>query len=409
MPGECHVFQLEALEGLFFGQHGADLRGGPDRGHADLGLFSDHDLFELQPRHRQQRQCEGADLHRLAQPRLGRFFVRTGFQGHERNHGDRNDQEHEQHHRQLPDEVARLSFRPGPARGLRRRVDRLLPASRRVLARPFLRPRRLAALYSLLGLGIGQRFSLLAGLFLLFVAALFLFLPAGFLLGSAASAFLPLLPLPALLLLALPLLGFLHLLFLLAQGAHQGFAFLGVAALARLLFGETLEIRLAPGPFLLLAARTLLEFALGAHLGFHFGARFGLDASHALGFLAAHSLFHLPADALLRLAPGALLGLPAQRLLAAPPWGTLLGLTFCGLRGIDPGARLGLEPRFFLGLPSLALLRLAPGPVERLGLRTCLSLGLCLCRGLLARARRLGLARDFPGLRLQPFILARRL
>src|SRR5437867_6013123 len=222
-PGEGRAFQLDTLERSSVRQQGGAHRAGLHPGPAPRVLFSDHHLLELQLRERQQRQFDGADLDRLPEPRPRRLFILSGFQGHEGKRGNRHDQGQEQHHRKLLREAAGPSLRPDFPRGKPLFLGRL------VLFRPaLLRPRRLAGLLSRLRL----RLFLFADALLLLLGALLLFLALGFLLGPATGA---LLPFPALLLLALSVLGFAsRVLFLLPQRTLQGFAFLGFTTPSRL-------------------------------------------------------------------------------------------------------------------------------------------------------------------------------
>src|SRR6266571_5902021 len=431
-PGEGRAFQLETLERYSVPQQGGDHRGGLDHGCAHRVLFSNHHLLELQLRERQQRQVDGADLDWLPEPRLRHLFILSGFQGHEGKRGNRHDEGQEQHHRKLLREAAGPSFRPEFPRGKRGFVGRLF------LFRPaLLRPRRLAGLLGSLRLRLflcADPFLLFLGALLLFLCVLFLLLGAPrflgalrFLLGFATGA---LLLLPALLLLALPVLSFAsRVLLLLPQRTLEGFTFLLLLA----------QLFLATGSLFFLAARALLGFTPGAHLGFDLDARFGFDAGPELGlfvllapaafdFLTAHALLDFFPGALLRLAPHTLLGVTAH---------FLFRFETCARLGLAPGPLLVLAPGPFLDLPADALLGLAPRLVEcfrlrsRLGVglgvgtrrkpgprrKPCFMFGLGFCprrrlgprprRGFFARARSLGLASDFLRLDLKSCVLAR--
>src|SRR5258706_1869765 len=466
-PRERRAFQCEVLERYPVLQQGRDHRGRLDHGRTHRVLFSDGGFPELQLGHRQQRQVDGADPDRLPQPRLRRFFVWTGLERHKGERRDRHDQDHEQHHRELPGEAAGLPFRPDFPRGKRGFAgapDGLVVAPPCFLSGPFLRPRRLAGLCGFL-----RRLFLFPGESLLLFGALLLFLGTpGPLLGFAKDAFLFF---PALLFVTLPLLGFAPLfLFLLPQGTLQGFAVLGFPAPARFFLGAAPQFLLASGSLFLITERTLLGLALGAHFGFDLCARFGFDARSALAllvlfafaaldflgllapaafhFLAAHSLFDLLAGALLRLPPQTLLGVPAHPLLGfalgpnltlapglspvfAPflfldfPADALLGLAFRGLLRFDDRSRNGFAARLLFGFPALPLFRLAPRLVERvalrrkpgprrepcfvlgLGSRARSKLGLRLRRGFLACARSLSLAGDVVSLSVEFCVFAR--
>src|SRR5216117_2327265 len=205
-PGEGRAFQLETLERYSVPQQGGDHRGGLDHGYAHRVLFSNHYLLELQLRERQQRQVDGADLDRLPEPRLRHLFILSGFQGHEGKRGNRHDEGQEQHHRKLLRDAARPSFRPEFPRGKRGFVGipGLIVTPPCILSGPLFRLRRLAGLLSRLR----PRLFLFADallLLLLLGTPLLLLGALGFLPGLATGA---LLPLPALVLLALPVLGF---------------------------------------------------------------------------------------------------------------------------------------------------------------------------------------------------------